>query len=166
MTLLIKLDLDMVPADLHVKFLVCMSNGSVVRVQIDTHTCGSDSMTSTADAGGNYPFWSIIVHLLYYNKYEKRQSQASADTVKCFRLTPPRFLCGFCNGGFWSWRATLKKQNFKIWNGNLGNLANMDFEDGARQLRTPLSDMIMSSTFCQYAAQSVRGWVRGRVACL
>ncbi len=55
-TLPIKLDLDMVHIDFHVKFLVRMSNGSVSRAQThthtDTHTDGSDSMTSTADAGG------------------------------------------------------------------------------------------------------------------
>ena len=52
MTLTIKLDL-------HVKFLGHTSNGSAVRVlnyrytQIYTHTDGTDSITLTADAGGN-----------------------------------------------------------------------------------------------------------------
>ncbi len=53
MTLPIKLDLDMVRADLHVKYFVCTSNGSVVRVHTHTHTHRSDSITSAADAGGN-----------------------------------------------------------------------------------------------------------------
>ncbi len=38
MTLPIELDLDMVQADLHVKFLVRMSSGSVVRAHTHTHT--------------------------------------------------------------------------------------------------------------------------------
>ncbi len=49
-TLTIELDLDMVKADLHVKFLVCMSNGSIVRAHTGRHRHGSDS---PADAGGN-----------------------------------------------------------------------------------------------------------------
>ncbi len=54
MTLPIKHGLDMVQADLHVKFLVSNWNGSVMRVHTHTHTQtdGSDSITSTADAGG------------------------------------------------------------------------------------------------------------------
>ncbi len=59
MTLPIELDLDLVPVDFHVKFYVRTLNGSVMRAQTDrqthTRTNGSDSMTSTADAGGkNY----------------------------------------------------------------------------------------------------------------
>ncbi len=46
-------DLDMVQVDMHVKFLVRVSNGSAVRVLTDGHTDGTDSITSTADAGGN-----------------------------------------------------------------------------------------------------------------
>ena len=38
MTLTIELDLDTVQVDLHVKFLVRKSNGSVVRVLADGHT--------------------------------------------------------------------------------------------------------------------------------
>ena len=38
MALIIELDLDMVQANLHVKFLVRMSNGSVVRVLTDRQT--------------------------------------------------------------------------------------------------------------------------------
>ncbi len=60
MTLTIELDLDMVQVDLHVKFLVRTSNGSVVRVLTDGHTHtdrqsdGTDSITATTDAGGKY----------------------------------------------------------------------------------------------------------------
>ena len=57
MTLTIDLDLDIVQVDLHVKFCVRTSNGSIVRVltdrQTDRQKDGSDSMTSTADARGN-----------------------------------------------------------------------------------------------------------------
>ena len=38
MTLIFDLDLDIVQVDVHVKFLVCMPNGSVVRVCTDTQT--------------------------------------------------------------------------------------------------------------------------------
>ena len=64
MTLPIELDLDMFQVDLHVKFLVRMSNGSAVRVHTDsqTHTQkhGCDSITSTADAGGKKAFFRIL----------------------------------------------------------------------------------------------------------
>ncbi len=57
MTLTIELDLDVVQADLHVKFLVHTSNGSVVRVLTDGYTDRqtdwTNSITSTADAEGN-----------------------------------------------------------------------------------------------------------------
>ena len=58
MTLTFQLDLDMIQVDLHVRFLVRMSNGSSVRVLNYRHTLphrhtdGTDSITSTADAGG------------------------------------------------------------------------------------------------------------------
>ncbi len=53
MTLTIELDLDMIKVDLHVKFIVRTSNGSVVRVLNYRHThTYTDSITSTADAGG------------------------------------------------------------------------------------------------------------------
>ncbi len=52
MTLPIKLDLDMVQVDLHIKCFVRMSNSSAVRVLTDRHTDGTDSITLTADAGG------------------------------------------------------------------------------------------------------------------
>ncbi len=55
MTLTIKLDLDKVQVDLHVKLLVCTSNGSVMKAWTDTHTDahtnGTGSITSTADGG-------------------------------------------------------------------------------------------------------------------
>ena len=56
MTLPTKLDLDMFQADLNVKFLVHTPNGSAVRVHTEAHTQkhGSDSTTSSADAGGKY----------------------------------------------------------------------------------------------------------------
>ena len=64
-TLTIKLDLDMVQANLLVKLLVRSSNGSVVRVLTDgqthTKTDGADSITSTADAGGKNPINDVHV---------------------------------------------------------------------------------------------------------
>ncbi len=45
--------LDMVKVDFHIKFIVHMSNGSVVRAQTHGHTNGTDSMTSTAGSGNN-----------------------------------------------------------------------------------------------------------------
>ncbi len=57
MTLAFKLDLDMNQVDLHVKFLVHTSNSSAVRVlnyrHTHRHTGRTDSITSTAVAGGN-----------------------------------------------------------------------------------------------------------------
>ena len=55
MTLTFKLGLDMNQVDLHVKFHVHTSNGSAMRVlhYSHTHTDRTDSITSTADAGGN-----------------------------------------------------------------------------------------------------------------
>ncbi len=58
MTSTIKRDLDMVQVDIHVKFHVRTSNGSVLRVHIVTHTKThaytdrTDFITSTADPGG------------------------------------------------------------------------------------------------------------------
>ena len=67
MTLTIELDLDIVQVDLHVKFRVRTSNVSVVRVltdrQKDRQKDGSDSMTLTADAGGNKLVY--IKHKIY-----------------------------------------------------------------------------------------------------
>ncbi len=60
MTLIIKLDLDMVQIDRHVKFCVHTSKGSAMRVlnhrhtTYTTHTDGTDSITSTANAGDKY----------------------------------------------------------------------------------------------------------------
>ncbi len=65
MTLTIELDLDMVHVDLHVKLLVHTSNGSVGRVLTDGQTDGTDSITSTAVAGGNdlvKPAWAYYVY--------------------------------------------------------------------------------------------------------
>ncbi len=56
MTLTIELDLDTVQVDLHVKFPLRTSNSSVVRVLTERHTHRQtviDSITSTADVGGN-----------------------------------------------------------------------------------------------------------------
>ncbi len=57
MTLPIELDLNMVQADLLVIFFVRTSNGSAVRVLTDRqthgHTDGTNSITSSANAGGN-----------------------------------------------------------------------------------------------------------------
>ena len=53
MTLPIKRDPDMVQVDLHLKFHIGALNGLVVRAQTHTDTDGFDSITSTADAGGN-----------------------------------------------------------------------------------------------------------------
>ena len=56
MTLTIELDLDKVLVDLHVRFLVCTSNGSALRVLNYTYTDTQTPpffITSNADAGGN-----------------------------------------------------------------------------------------------------------------
>ena len=56
MTLTIELGQDIVGTHPHTKNRVHTSNGSVMRVlkdrQTDRHTDGTDSITSTADAGG------------------------------------------------------------------------------------------------------------------
>ena len=57
----------MVQADLHVKFLVRTSNGSVVRVLTDGQTHGqthrTDSITPTADAAGKNRIVSSLIDL-------------------------------------------------------------------------------------------------------
>ena len=61
MTLIIKLILDIDQLDAHTTFRVGNSNGSAVRAQTNRRTDGqtdrqkdgTDSITSTADAGGN-----------------------------------------------------------------------------------------------------------------
>ncbi len=59
MTLSIEFDLNMVLVDLHVKFLVYMSNSSVMRVVTERHMhtqtdrkTAPNSITSNADTGG------------------------------------------------------------------------------------------------------------------
>ena len=53
MTLTVELDLDMVQPYIRDKFLVCTSNGSGMTVLNDGQADGTNSITSTADAGGN-----------------------------------------------------------------------------------------------------------------
>ncbi len=76
MTFICGLDLDMVQMDVLVKFLARMSNGSVVRVQTHKHTNQTNSITSTADAGGNK--YIPVQSTLDYSDVRLLNSQAAS----------------------------------------------------------------------------------------
>ncbi len=80
MTLTIELDLDIVQVDLHVKFLVRTSNCSVVRVLTDRQTDGSNSMTSTADAGGKNKYYKVQPPS-HYHTFDTGSSEYFLDLV-------------------------------------------------------------------------------------
>ena len=78
MTLTIELGPDIVRTHPNTKNCVNTSNGSVMRVlkdrQTHRHTDGTDSITSTADAGGDkcytdYKWLMLVVHFTYRRKY-------------------------------------------------------------------------------------------------
>ncbi len=70
-TLTIKLDMDMVPVDLRVKFLVHISNSLVLRAQTHTHTQMGPILLPRFNAGAGWPPVIVLCELSFLSDFDR-----------------------------------------------------------------------------------------------